>query len=290
MSTHPPSSTTRASRNTPLLVSGPLRPPSSALRPPPSALRPPPSALRPPPSALRPPSSALRPPPSVLRPPPSALRLPCPGFTLIELLVVVAVIAILAAMIIPITGAVGRTKIRTKARAELKQVESAIEGYKTKLGYYPPVDTNRMDFNPLYYELGGTRIDNNGNFTTLDGSSQINGGSVRALFGLNIGGFSNSTKGAGDEGPRAVNFLGRGFKPGQYLLTAQTVPHIIVLGSTLEGPLMYPGVSAATKINPWRYNSVTPTNNPDSFDLWIDVKVGGKTNRISNWSDKPIEL
>src|SRR6185295_5062625 len=60
------------------------------------------------------------------------------GFTLIELLVVIAVIAILAAMIIPITGAVNKTKIRSKAKGELAQIETAIESYHAKHGIYPP--------------------------------------------------------------------------------------------------------------------------------------------------------
>ena len=42
------------------------------------------------------------------------------------------------------------------------------------------------------------------------------------------------------------------------------------------------------KINPYRYNSSSPTNNPRSYDLWIDVLIGGKINRISNWSEQPI--
>ena len=247
MSTNPPSSPIRASRNTPRLMSG----------------------LRLPPSALRPRSS---------------------GFTLIELLVVIAVIALLAAMIMPITGAVSRNKIRSKARAELKQVETAIEVYKTKLGYYPPMDTNKIALNPLYYELIGTKVDNAGNFTTLDGNSQIPANRVITIFGISIAGFSNSTKGGGDEGQRAVNFLSRGLRPDQYLLIKNTNPNVLVLGSTLEGPLMHDGAQAGKKINPWCYNSVTPTNNPNSFDLWIDVKVGGKTNRICNWSDKPMVL
>jgi hypothetical protein len=36
--------------------------------------------------------------------------------------------------------------------------------------------------------------------------------------------------------------------------------------------------------------STNPTNNPGSFDLWIDVLYGGKTNRISNWSKDPQPL
>ena len=232
--------------------------------------------------------------------PHSAFRIPRFGFTLIELLVVIAVIAILAAMIIPITGKVSEMKIKNRARGELQQVESAINVYKTKLGYYPPVDTNKVIIgarlisnhviNPLFYELIGTKLDNAGNYTTLDGSAQIPAGIVRPIFGPNISGFSNSSKGDGDEGPRAVNFLNRGLKPGQYL--ALSNPSVTVLGSTLEGPPdnMFSGVSKGAKINPWRYNSMNPTNNPNGFDLWIDVMIRGKTNRISNWSDKPIVL
>src|SRR6516164_3226495 len=45
------------------------------------------------------------------------------GFTLIELLIVIAIIAILAAMIIPITGAVKKAKLRGRTEKELTQVE-----------------------------------------------------------------------------------------------------------------------------------------------------------------------
>jgi hypothetical protein len=41
------------------------------------------------------------------------------------------------------------------------------------------------------------------------------------------------------------------------------------------------------KITPFSYNSSKPTHNVNSFDLWVDVKIGGKTNRINNWSAQP---
>jgi len=97
---------------------------------------------------------------------------PVQAFTLIELLVVIAVIAILAGMIFPITGAVNRQKMRSKARAELNQVATLIEAYKAKLGHYPPDNPVDPRINPLYYELAGTRL-NQATFTTLDGASQI---------------------------------------------------------------------------------------------------------------------
>jgi hypothetical protein len=60
----------------------------------------------------------------------------------------------------------------------------------------------------------------------------------------------------------------------------------VVLGAALETTnVLSDGVH---KINPWNYNSSSPTNNPREFDLWIDIPIGGKINRISNWSAKPI--
>src|SRR4051812_16686378 len=60
------------------------------------------------------------------------------GFTLIELLIVIAIMAILAAMVIPISGAVNRNKIKAKARGQLELVATWIDLYKAKLGHYPP--------------------------------------------------------------------------------------------------------------------------------------------------------
>ena len=49
----------------------------------------------------------------------------------------------------------------------------------------------------------------------------------------------------------------------------------------------FENVTGEPEINPWRYNSTNPTNNPGGFDLWVDIYVGGKTQRVSNWSKKP---
>ena len=38
------------------------------------------------------------------------------------------------------------------------------------------------------------------------------------------------------------------------------------------------------RVNPWRYVSTNPTNNPDSFDLWAEFVEGGKIKVICNWS------
>ena len=60
-----------------------------------------------------------------------------------------------------------------------------------------------------------------------------------------------------------------------------------MLGTVSTGRWIYQNASGL-KINPWRYNSSSPQHNPKSFDLWIDLTAGAKTNRICNWSDTPL--
>ena len=215
------------------------------------------------------------------------------AFTLIELLVVIAVIGLLAALTFPALRAAKLSMLRARAKSEMTQIETAIERYKDKLGHYPP--DNRISANPdpyalnqLYYELLGT-TNSSGVFQTLDGSAQIADGSLPAVFGPNVTGFLNCARTGGDEAVNAVSFL-KGLKPGQFLAITNgtsAVPVCNLLGASLDGPLVYRNAIGA-KLNPWRYNSSSPTNNPNSFDLWIDVAAGGKTNRICNWSDRPL--
>jgi hypothetical protein len=49
-------------------------------------------------------------------------------------------------------------------------------------------------------------------------------------------------------------------------------------------------VISGTTLNPWRYNSSHPTNNTGGYDLWVDLVIRGKTNRVCNWSTLPIQL
>jgi len=214
------------------------------------------------------------------------------GFSLIELLVVIGVIAALAALTFPIMGAIKRAQTLHRARAELAQIEMAIEAYKTKLGFYPPDNPGYWTTNQLYFELLGTTLVTNAaqqTFQTLDGSAQIvnTTAAFKTAFGPNtkITRFMNCAKpGAGDDAPSAVKFL-IGLKPAQFLAVNSPVT-TTVLGTSVGGAPVFTG--QAGEITPYGYNSSNPQHNPKSFDLWIDVLAGGKTNRISNWSEKPI--
>jgi len=209
------------------------------------------------------------------------------AFTLIELLVVIAIIALLAAMVFPITGTVNKAKIRSKSRAELGQVITFIESYKTKLGHYPPDNPNPNNpfFTTLYYELVGTReVGRNGNisiFSTLDDkATTFSSSDLAGAFGVQ--GFVNCSRGSGDEGPVAQNFA-RSLKPNQAVKPSGG--NLKVLVCTIPWPAGNPG--PVPGINPIRYNSSAPKHNKDGYDIWIDVIIAGKTNRFSNWSKTP---
>src|ERR1700744_4071164 len=80
------------------------------------------------------------------------------GFTLMELLTVIAVIGILTAFTIPVLRGVQRSAKISRVKAELQQVETALENYKSRYGFYPPSNSSGSAaslFNPLYYELSG---------------------------------------------------------------------------------------------------------------------------------------
>jgi prepilin-type N-terminal cleavage/methylation domain-containing protein len=216
------------------------------------------------------------------------------AFTLIELLVVISIIAILAAMIIPASILVKRSGTIRKAKAEIKQVALAIDSYKDKLGHYPPdnpllTNPGRFILNPLFYELQGTILTGvgaNEKFQTLDGRTNILVRSVPAAFGSGVAGFVNCTRASGGDDFAAAHPFLANLKPGQFGFLANGAG---LLTSTVEWP---PGLGpviagAPAGMNPIRYNSSSPTNNPNSYDLWVDVVIGSKTNRISNWSENP---
>ena len=224
---------------------------------------------------------------------------PHAAFTLIEMLVVIAIMGILAALIFPVTAAVNKQKILGVAKTELAKVESAIEAYKAKTGSYPPDNTLAAAngtlyyppyVNQLYYELVGTTFDPiAAKFTSKDGISTIPAANVKPLFGVD--GFINASQGAGgDEGPKTDNFF-KTIKPTQIGTLVDGTTKILVCSITWPNPGSPPYYPAGVaNLNPWRYVSSSPTNNTRGFDLWVDVIVGGKTNRICNWSRDPIKV
>lgn len=216
------------------------------------------------------------------------------AFTLIELLTVMTIIGVLAAFLFPVVGGIKRQQYIRNAQAEMEQLETAIDRYKAAYGFYPP-DNQHNPANPLvnqlYFELLGTTNTGGSSpvFQSLDDPTiQLPQSAVTNIFG--VSGFMNCSKTGSAEDVRAAqNFL-PGLKPNQissYTNSSDTHSFKILI-TAVGGPdtTYLPLGAGAIGINPWRYNSSNPTNNPGAYDLWVQLSIGGKTNLICNWNNK----
>jgi prepilin-type N-terminal cleavage/methylation domain-containing protein len=206
-----------------------------------------------------------------------------PAFTLIELLVVISIIALLSGLVIAGLGAAKKSANRSTAKANLAFVAAAIESYKDKYNTYPPSNTNSVMLNPLYYELSGVTLSGS-TYTTLDGAAKITEADYKTAFG--IGGILNVTRGGGDDGVAAKNFL-----PGldSKLVNDNVSNNLVrttILVTSVGGPDVNYQPLGARDLNPFHYNSFNPTNNPGGYDLWLELHIGGKTNIFGNWTAK----
>jgi prepilin-type N-terminal cleavage/methylation domain-containing protein len=216
------------------------------------------------------------------------------AFTLIELLVVIAIAVIICALLITAGGKMVQNSNIQRATSERDQLETAIDAYYHKYGYYPPSNANTGNAfvnglsNQLYYELIGTTRTNWGSgdvFEALDGSSTISTQNIINTYG--VGAFMNSTKnGNADDTIPAQTFLS-GLKAGE--IASNGVCNFIVTAANSDSVYIpMPGVFslAGRPANPWRY--ICPgTNDPNSYDLWVQVFVGNQSNLICNWAKDP---
>lgn len=220
------------------------------------------------------------------------------AFTLIELLVVIAVIALLAAMLLPVGAALKKKAAIKRVQTEIQFVDAAILKYASDLGHNPPDnpdvlplnDTRRHAINQLFYELSGVKqatVGADNYFQNEAGANGIKVSDVSAFFGnVAIQGFVNVSSGAGDEARKSKNCL-VGIKPTQYLEVQYNGRIGTLLGVSAKGPLMLAD-GTGKEINPIRYDaSSTNRHNLKGVDLWVDILMDGKTNRLSNWSEKP---
>jgi prepilin-type N-terminal cleavage/methylation domain-containing protein len=207
------------------------------------------------------------------------------AFTLVELLVVIAIIGVLAAFTLPVLKSAKAAQYKKVARAELEHLETALENYKARYGAYPPDNATNSLMPQLYYELSGTTT-NGTSFVTLDGSSTIAIADVPKAYG--VGGFVNCTKGGGEDGTIAQNFIsGLGSKQIQSGVTNNSwnnnVTNTTIIVTSVGGPDTTYKPLGASGINPFRY-LYPGTNNPNAYDLWLQLVINGQTNLICNWS------
>ena len=222
------------------------------------------------------------------------------AFTLIELLVTISIIGVLAALVLPLSG-IATTKMRiARVKAELNNYMNAIENYKLETGEYPPdhglmfqtstATSNEMNLyrtraalSPLVYELTGALF-TNGNFVVLADNESLPAMTFDKLFKRR--GIRNSARLKND-----IDFKGFSLKeaqkeeidPAKYGLPPDS--DVEILKVPVPGPFMLderPPNKA--KFNPWFYDaSSTNRHNKNSFDLWAEITVQGKTTVIGNW-------
>ncbi len=196
------------------------------------------------------------------------------GFTVVELLVVISIMGIIAALVVGLAGMASKKRDISNVSNQLAQLVTAIESYKSKVGYYPPDNPAGPGINQLYYELSGT-VYNPIAWTFQDRDTNIlSTNTIATYFGVD--GFVNA-----DEivRPLVPNFI-KAFKTNQWAAINATLPPVYVLRVPVKGP--------NGALITWNYNSTSPTNNPGRFDLWADFPSGTNTVRISNWNRQPI--
>jgi len=221
------------------------------------------------------------------------------AFTLVELLTVIAIIGVIAGFIFPVMKMAKAHQYKTVARGELELIQTALENYKSKYGAYPPGNQKPVNFylapvansmmSQLYYELAGTTAKAVGGvpcFVTLDGSQTIKVSDVPIAYG--VGGFVNCTKGGGEDGISAQNFVsGLGSKEINNSVSNGVVANTTVLVTSVGGPDDSYRPLGVSGLNPIRY--VYPgVNNPNSYDLWVQIVISRQTNLVCNWSRQVI--
>ncbi len=218
------------------------------------------------------------------------------AFTLIELLVVISIIGVLAGLTVGLTGLATRKSREARVRTEMTKLINAIENYKSALGYYPPdhrvsdparpgQDISIPSPNQLFYELSGTIYKDNPpppKFCLPGRQEGLTSAQIQAEFGKTSG-FANAAREEKD-----LKFTEE-FKSSQYKRIKETPYAIDVLAVPVPGPARWAiRVSNTLTVNPWLYVSTSPTNNPDRYDLWTEVVIGGKVERFSNWEKDPV--
>lgn len=211
------------------------------------------------------------------------------GFTLIELLTVIAIIAVLAGLTLGITSAAKNARVNARAKAELQQLETAIDAYKSDRNAYPPDHAltggpgKRIDpvVNQLFYELRGVDVVDGG-FRVKGAAETLSPDVVKSVFGR--GGFLNASA---DPSEPAKSYL----DPKSSMVKRVTVngSTVDILATPFEWPLGAgdaPPLKAYgenSRVNPWRYVSTSATNNSGRYDLWMEVWVGNDKRVYKNW-------
>ena len=173
-------------------------------------------------------------------------------------------------------------KVREETTRELRRLVTAIEGYKSSLGFYPPDHVISQNppvidaiTNQLLYELLGTLHDTTNDMFCPDHFPAIRGNLVKQFF--NVSSFKNCA-----EQPELVKrFMSASEIPATLGVSEKPAVGVMAFFPTWEGidSEMTEEISLAS----WRYNSTAPVHNPGAYDLWIEIPVSGAKIVVGNW-------
>jgi len=218
---------------------------------------------------------------------------------LIELLAVIAIIGVLASLTVGLGALVSRKSKVSRTQVELAKLELAIRDYHSKFGFYPPDNLQdafelsvNPDVNQLYYELTGAVYDRvNDVYRVGAVDEQIPRATYQVVFGngVNVPGVYNSSESAAN----VKNFLAGSRSSNVEHISG--APHVDALVVPVHWPLGHPKADTDSRflppipgsdVNPWKYVSSNPTNNPGEFDLWAEIVIGDEIVVIGNWEEK----
>ena len=193
------------------------------------------------------------------------------------------------------TAGLGSAKTKlSRAQAEKQAIVGAINSYFGKRGTYPPDNPNSSTINPLFYELTSAQLLANGSFQSSASPETLTPKQYTTVF--NVGGVQNSSPDTSE-----IQNWFPGMKAAQHDLFKRGAVVVSLLGTTIPAPANeFLNATNGKSYTLWHYVSSSDTkaetlpgntqyvmHNPNSFELWVDINIGGKTNRISNWSDTP---
>lgn len=205
------------------------------------------------------------------------------AFTLVELLVVIAIIAVVAGLSVGVFAGANLQKVRMQTNAQMTQIQTGIDNYKSKFGAYPPSDPSQSEheLNVLFYELTGTYYNTlNQTYRSIFApDNTLTLGQLTNEFGSAMAGLANAHAAGANPEPFAT------LTPKDYSEVDVNGVRVILL--TVPSRPVAGGFR--TDGNYWHYRA-QPANgyNPTTYDLWAEVR-GRKVNEkvtIGNWKTR----
>jgi hypothetical protein len=216
-----------------------------------------------------------------------------PGRRLVSILIALTGVIILAAGVVVGHEYLARARLRMHLHAAIPKVRDslgkerqllirAIEAYKGKLGFYPPDHiVSRQPLvvdavtNQLLYELLGTCHDPTSDSFIPARFPSVHRSLVKSFFGTE--GFKNTALNV-DE---VQHFLDAADI--EATMAVHNKPDVALLGYFPDWEGIEPDLYRQIELGSWRYNSSAPMHNPETFDLWIEIRTSETNILIGNW-------